>query len=189
MKFSSSPRRACAYSCQRSRECRWFAGGTVPSATTAGVGCTRSNGSQSMSTRRASIADLPFWPRHLSRNLAAAYVGVSPDTFDDEVRHGVWPAGERRGAKGGRITWDRAALDRRSDLRSQLSTETQPTVAVPVLGATKYAKTERHRDKGRPQENGGRVSAGISVRTTGTNSQPDGPSHNGKFVRSLPRIG
>ena len=74
-----------------------------------------------MSNRRPSIADLPFWPRHLNRELAAAYVGVSTDTFDDKVRHGVWPAGERRGAKGGRITWDRAALDQRSDLRSHLS--------------------------------------------------------------------
>ena len=51
-----------------------------------------------------------LFPRHLNRELAAAYVGVSVDVFDDEVRAGMWPAGERRGRKGGRHTWDRALL-------------------------------------------------------------------------------
>ena len=54
---------------------------------------------------------LPFWPRYLGRELAALYVGVSVDVFDDEVKEGLWPAPRRRGAKGGRLTWDRVVLD------------------------------------------------------------------------------
>ena len=140
-----------------------------------------------MSNRRPSIADLPSWPRHLSRELAAAYVGVSADTFDDEVRRGEWPAGERRGAKGGRITWDRAALDHRSDLRSRLTEDNRVPVAVPVLGAKKHAKAERQRDQDRPQEASGRVGTRISLCEAGARSQPGNPSHNGGTVRSLQR--
>lgn len=141
-----------------------------------------------MPDRRQSIADLPFWPRHLSRDLAAAYVGVSADTFDDEVRRGLWPPGERRGAKGGRITWDRAALDERSDVRSHLRMDSQVKVAVPVLGATKHAKAEGQRDQNRPQEAGGRVGAGISLPEANPGSHASRPSHNGAAVRSLPGI-
>jgi len=71
---------------------------------------------------------LPGWPRWLSRELAAAYVGVSATLFDQEVAAGKWPAGERRGAKGGRVTWDRQALDLRSDRQSGLSS---PEAALP----------------------------------------------------------
>lgn len=58
---------------------------------------------------------LPGWPRYLSRDEAAAYVGVSASTFDDEVLAGWWPAPRRRGLKGGRCTWDRLALDAFAD--------------------------------------------------------------------------
>ncbi len=50
-------------------------------------------------------------PRHLRREQAAAYVGVSVDTFDWEVASGVWPPGRPRGRKGGLLTWDRLVLD------------------------------------------------------------------------------
>lgn len=60
-------------------------------------------------------ADLPWWPRMLSREQAAAYLGVSPTLFDAEVAQGIWPQPIRRGAKGGRVTWDRHALDRALD--------------------------------------------------------------------------
>jgi hypothetical protein len=70
-----------------------------------------------MAAKRADIADLPFWPRCLSRDQAAAYVGVSPGKFDEEVASGVWPSGERR---GGRVLWDRALLDMAQDARSGL---------------------------------------------------------------------
>ena len=68
----------------------------------------------------ASAGQLPDWPRMLTREMAAAYVGVSVDVFDDEVRAGQWPAGRPRGAKGGRLTWDRKLLDAAEDRRSGL---------------------------------------------------------------------
>lgn len=37
------------------------------------------------------IAALPYWPRGLSRTLAASYVGVSPSTFDRMIKDGLMP--------------------------------------------------------------------------------------------------
>ena len=68
-----------------------------------------------MVAKIADISHLPYWPRLLSREHAAAYVGVSPTTFDTEVRNGVWPQPIRRGgadSKRQRLTWDRLAIDR-----------------------------------------------------------------------------
>ena len=48
-------------------------------------------------------------PRGLSRPLAAAYVGVSPCTFDALVRNGQMP---RPRALMGRRAWDRVEIDR-----------------------------------------------------------------------------
>jgi hypothetical protein len=70
-----------------------------------------------VTSKRPDIGTLPYWPRCLSRDQAAAYVGVSPNIFDMEVATGQWPVGDARGAKGGRLTWDRFALDRRLDAR------------------------------------------------------------------------
>lgn len=60
---------------------------------------------------REPLAELPFWPRFLSRDEAARYMGVSVDVFSDEVAASIWPKGVRRGARGGRVTWDRLLLD------------------------------------------------------------------------------
>lgn len=54
-------------------------------------------------------------PRYLSREEAAAYVGVSPNVFEAEVRQGYWPPARRRGAREGRLTWDRILLDLAAD--------------------------------------------------------------------------
>lgn len=59
--------------------------------------------------------------RFLSREQAAAYLGVSPPTFDYEVARGVWPKPMRRGPTQRRITWDRVALDAAADRSSGLS--------------------------------------------------------------------
>ena len=72
-------------------------------------------------TKRIVLSDLPFWPRLLSREEAARYVGVSPAVFEGEVKQGVWPPALRRGARQGRQTWDRLALDRAADQASGLS--------------------------------------------------------------------
>lgn len=72
--------------------------------------------------RRAMPDTLPTWlvPRFLSREEAAAYVGVSINTFDQEVSRGLWPRPLARGLKGRRLTWDRMALDAAADVASGL---------------------------------------------------------------------
>lgn len=60
-------------------------------------------------------------PRYLSREEAAAYLGVSADTFDSEVANGWWPPARRRGEQGVRLTWDRHALDAAADQASGLA--------------------------------------------------------------------
>jgi hypothetical protein len=60
-------------------------------------------------------------PRFLSVGQAAAYVGVSADTFLEEVALGWWPAALRRGSKGRRLTWDRLALDAAADRHTGLA--------------------------------------------------------------------
>jgi len=69
---------------------------------------------------RTPVGELPDWPRMLGREEAARYLGVSDDVFDQEVRAGLWPPALRRGARGGRLTWDRLALDRAADRASGL---------------------------------------------------------------------
>lgn len=44
-----------------------------------------------MAARRAPLERLPHWPRLLSREEAARYVGVSATLFDREVGEGKWP--------------------------------------------------------------------------------------------------
>jgi hypothetical protein len=60
------------------------------------------------------LADMPDWPAVLTRDEAAAYLRVSVETFEAEIAKGWWPEGTPRGAKGGKLTWLRAALDRRA---------------------------------------------------------------------------
>lgn len=63
----------------------------------------------------ASTFQMPDWPRYLTREQAALYLGVSTDTFSAEVHAGQWPCGRTRGEKGGKLTWDRKLLDREAD--------------------------------------------------------------------------
>ena len=58
-------------------------------------------------------AALPYWPRGLSRTLAASYVGVSPSTFDRMIKDGLMP---RPKAVYGRRLWDVRAVDIAFDL-------------------------------------------------------------------------
>ncbi len=48
------------------------------------------------------------WPRGLNCEQAAAYAGVSPNTFLTEVKNGLWPKPE---ARGHRKIWDRRRID------------------------------------------------------------------------------
>ncbi len=79
-----------------------------------------------MSAKLADLIGMPYWPLYLSREQAAAYQGVGAALFDQEVRAGVWPPGERRGAAGAagnqraRLTWCRLALENRARARAGL---------------------------------------------------------------------
>lgn len=56
-----------------------------------------------------SRADLaPYWPRGLSREEAARYVGIGATKFDELVKSGRMPKPKR---VDGRTVWDRIALD------------------------------------------------------------------------------
>lgn len=59
--------------------------------------------------RRADILPLSLPPRGLSRVEAAAYVGVSPTTFDKMVNDGRMPGAKKIGAR--RNVWDRQQID------------------------------------------------------------------------------
>jgi hypothetical protein len=90
---------------------------------------------------RVPIEDLPFWPRFLSRDEAARYLGVSVDVFAAEVTDGIWPQGFRRGTRGGRVTWDRLLLDLAADRCSGLTVldSSGPSkCAVPDLDAQRW---------------------------------------------------
>lgn len=63
-----------------------------------------------MTAKRPQPADLPDWPRLLSRDQAAAYCSVSPGTFDDHFA--VHLTAIRAGA---RVLYDRRKIDKYID--------------------------------------------------------------------------
>jgi len=76
-------------------------------------GPARLHAGQTAMTRAALPPGLT--PRFLSREQAAAYLGVGTTVFDAEVKAGVWPQAMRRGGREGRLTWDRHLLDAWAD--------------------------------------------------------------------------
>jgi predicted DNA-binding transcriptional regulator AlpA len=68
-------------------------------------------------------APLPHWPRLLSDDLAAAYVGLSVTTFRERVGLGKLPKPVRIGK---RTLWDRRMLDRQVDALSGLLQHSRP---------------------------------------------------------------
>ena len=68
-----------------------------------------------MSGPKPQLADLPHWPRLLSVEQAAAYVGVSASSFVQRIGN-PWPAALRIGR---RKLFDRLAIDRAVDDLSQ----------------------------------------------------------------------
>jgi hypothetical protein len=105
-------------------------------------------------TRRAPLTDLPFWPRYLSRDEAARYVGVSAEMFDEEVAGGHWPGPRRRGRAGGRLTWDRLLLDAAADRDSGIGDPSPaggPPLPSPWVGRSngtpKEVRSQRRQEK------------------------------------------
>lgn len=68
-----------------------------------------------MTGPKPALAELPHWPRLLSVDQAAAYVGVSVSAFTSRVGE-LWPAPIRYGR---RKLFDRLAIDRAVDELSQ----------------------------------------------------------------------
>ncbi len=62
---------------------------------------------------RHTIAARYGWPRGLTTEEAAAYVGLSTTSFLNEVGAGIWPSFSLREVRRDkrRKIWDRAALD------------------------------------------------------------------------------
>ena len=64
-----------------------------------------------MNAPKPALADLPHWPRLLSTEEAAAYVGISVNTFTGRIGD-LWPEPIRIGR---RVLFDRCAIDRAVD--------------------------------------------------------------------------
>ena len=108
-----------------------------------------------MTARRLDPSRMPDWPRHMTRDLAAAYVGAPRRSVlpDDEVQAGKWPKAQARGAKGGLATWDRVLLDAASDREAGLSGSGQP--AAPFATSAEVEADFRERLR-RAKAEGGR---------------------------------
>jgi hypothetical protein len=92
--------------------------------------------------RRPDLTALPFWPRFLSREEAARYLGVPQTTFEEEVKAGFWPAGRARGARGIRLTWDRVMLDLAADRDAGLSNAQQAPPPAPDVRSAWRARLD-----------------------------------------------
>lgn len=77
-------------------------------------------------TAREQLVRLGLRPRGIPLDLAAAYVGLSPQLFLAEIERGVYPRPSRHGQaehdRHKRCVWDVAALDRAMDRLSGLPT-------------------------------------------------------------------
>jgi hypothetical protein len=103
-----------------------------------------------VTARRLPASDLPYWPRLLSHDLAAAYVGASPSLFDEEITKGVWPPGDLRGSRGGLRTWDRFALDAAQDRRAGLQPPAQQPGPRSIGDRFRNASTQKRRPQAGP---------------------------------------
>ncbi len=92
-----------------------------------------------MSGPKPGLVDMPHWPRLLSVEQAAAYVGLSVNAFSERIGN-PWPPGIRIGR---RKLFDRLALDR----------------AVDGLSPRKPESPAKELDRGRQQDAGGQVEA------------------------------
>jgi predicted DNA-binding transcriptional regulator AlpA len=83
------------------------------------------------------LAKLPGWPRLLSQEQAAAYLGMAAPSFIAGVEVGRWPQPLPFGNK--RRLWDRHAIDRAVDAMSgMLPLETEEILSRALA---------RHRDE------------------------------------------
>jgi len=64
-----------------------------------------------MTAKRDDLAPLPYWPRLLSEEQAAAYCGMSATHFRNQVKAKAMPGPLYRSRSF--VRWDREAIDRR----------------------------------------------------------------------------
>ena len=101
----------------------------------------------SRALRRAAALPSGLAPLFLSRTEAAAYLGVSPETFTREVQAGWWPAPVRRGDKSGSLTWYRPALEHAAQAQHLVTLNTDPTAIDARAAAEAEAMKGLHHAK------------------------------------------
>lgn len=76
-----------------------------------------------MVASRADLEGLPDWPRGMSADQAAAYVGESKTLFLEKVSRRQWPQPRQEGR---RAIWDKALLDLSYNRTSGLDIQSAP---------------------------------------------------------------
>lgn len=107
-----------------------------------------------MSRRSLPLERLPHWPRFLTADLAAAYLGASPAVFAAEVKSGIWPTARMRGTGERLATWDRSLLDAAADRHAGLDPQHPGPIAPQVISDAEIrnlirAKTTKRRPEAR----------------------------------------
>ena len=99
----------------------------------------------------------PNWPpgalpRLMDVRQISYHVGISPVTFLERVKRGLYPQGMKEGA---RVLWDRKAIDAILDLRSGLTEDYAENIEAAAeearaLAALRGEREEQERSKSRP---------------------------------------
>jgi predicted DNA-binding transcriptional regulator AlpA len=70
---------------------------------------------------KKNLTSLPGWPRWLTRELTAAYLGVSPGTLDKLSKLSDFPRPHALAGDSGLLRYDRHELDEWSDRKRDAS--------------------------------------------------------------------
>jgi excisionase family DNA binding protein len=110
--------------------------------------------------RRSPVVRTPPLPalplpvrRFLSISEAAEYVGVSVQTFREEVAEGRWPGPVRRGRTARAVTWDVRALDRAADAMAGIAARETAAGGESAAEAAERAAMETFKHHGSPEIN------------------------------------
>ena len=105
----SDPRRLCLLSSSTSRATATSRSGAADASFSFAVPVMKQVSAAPMSVNVVAARS----PAMLTRDEAAAYVGVSVTLWDEEVANGMWPPPIKRGRKGTKRTWSVRAIDER----------------------------------------------------------------------------
>ena len=93
-----------------------------------------------MTARREDIADLPNWPRLLSKAQAAAYVGLSEPAFTYRVGKELPSACNI----GNRKLWDRREIDDAIDRLTGIDAPSSEKLLGRLFGESEKGDSETH---------------------------------------------